>query len=1274
MAQLAQDEFRPPPEVDTVRYSFYRRAAPMSHESEPSVSNGPDAAQQGSAESAAGSSSSNRQAQHPMAMSVDLDDLRLNTSFSTPTRPQRTIQRNASAGAALGGAEAQASSAIPGNGALSNATEQQGMVTIELKNISTCGKSLVDIVADAIETHNVPPEHHFELFQRVRSILALHDKQSRHQLLTCRLLALASYAHIVSEHTANTQIFLFEPQIIRSIATLVDLQNEASMQIRASAFYALDGFVKFRGKATEVYNSVSASANHGILLQNVRAVADEITRLPEDLTPQANGERIAPSNEPSGDLGLLVDAVLTFVAAVAGSSGSTMMVASAGLMPLLVHIVDHCKSRRYLVQRTVSRAIGLIDSLVYAHIPAFTTFCDAHGLDVYVTRIEQEIDFNIEHPEPESGIVVSPQIAGVENDTRDNLYGKLTFGGASLLRNLFKSIAHMMTSTGTADGLRNLIDTSLLASLRKIMDLREIFGPQILALCINIMANFVHNEPTSLTTIQEKKLPDRFFEMVEQDIEANFEVIASIPNAISAICLNQAGLDLFNSKQIVQKLIKLLVSDRHVKILQDRENASMFGTAIDELVRHQPSVKDSVIRALLEALEDINARGAEWTAEKDDAKKAIALKPAGEPEPTPQIYELVTVNSPEEQPFSLEEHVRSSVTLSDLIVDESDTMSKKDDPATVNAVVASMDTMARFLEGFFQTQSHCRDFIRADGLPLLLKFYESPAIPYNFSGSFTADSLVALIRAMTEMSANSILTALGMEVRKSLEATASIWKQSTAASGFLPLLTAKTPEELKINNQAFRQLVILNARLNLLSDMCQHFSYAGARMPAAFLQSLNEGGSDGSSLLEELGRLLQDSMWENLMLKASTPSPGPVSQKATHSRSSRITGLTEDIVEDVPGESGAKKADKGEGKPAGEQPDEQESKESKLPEGVRQNALVLRYVASQIPACLNFLFHEVVRLLFPRRTVDTLQKGHAFTAAKSVAKTLSESLVWRDSKNSSNDFAFATLMIDFADGLIYDNSGRASSGVHVAVLSAFEQDQGVERLLDIFRRYTEEIDLHFVGQRKIAESEEDAIRLGHACGGLRCCLHLLQNIASAKNLCDSPQLAILDSIATESEIFRPHAFNVRVRAQILNAVKTIWDKDWLFSLPLLINRWLVKIVLVILRGEHEEEDELLPAAKPPANAAASRLPNIAGLPTNLSAALAGLSGSRTPLTGALGPFGTARQPPVPDESRVAQLVEMGFPAASARRALQRTNNSSTAALEYLLTVSTNYPL
>ena len=83
-----------------------------------------------------------------------------------------------------------------------------------------------------------------------------------------------------------------------------------------------------------------------------------------------------------------------------------------------------------------------------------------------------------------------------------------------------------------------------------------------------------------------------------------------MPSAIGALCLNQAGLDqLTNRPTIITQMFSILTSDRHVKTLQDKENATYLGAAMDELIRHHPSLKEAVFSAIKGVLQRVEELG-----------------------------------------------------------------------------------------------------------------------------------------------------------------------------------------------------------------------------------------------------------------------------------------------------------------------------------------------------------------------------------------------------------------------------------------------------------------------------------------------------------------------------------------------------------------------------------------------------------------------------------------------------------------------------------------
>lgn len=57
----------------------------------------------------------------------------------------------------------------------------------------------------------------------------------------------------------------------------------------------------------------------------------------------------------------------------------------------------------------------------------------------------------------------------------------------------------------------------------------------------------------------------------------------------------------------------IFTSEKHLKVLIDKENAVIIGTAVDELIRHHPSLKTSVFEALKSALGRIEDLGMSYT-------------------------------------------------------------------------------------------------------------------------------------------------------------------------------------------------------------------------------------------------------------------------------------------------------------------------------------------------------------------------------------------------------------------------------------------------------------------------------------------------------------------------------------------------------------------------------------------------------------------------------------------------------------------------------------
>ncbi|UTT88591.1 hypothetical protein NDA17_001733 [Ustilago hordei] len=1274
LVDIAQPDTALPSELSHVRFQFFKRSGTASQGA--STFSQPFASSTSSSTHARNSASPH-QPRHHQQQHHD-------QSTSTPTRSRHRDNRPAMLPALSTGAlpatptraddRNDGGNSATQSGSASASARREGLMTVDLGKISTASGDPADLLAKAVETYEIPPEERFELFQRIRLALGFPNQHERKQLLICRLLAIACYGLVINESVANTQLFLYEPDLVQRIASLVDPVQKLDMSVQSSAFYALDSLGRYRNKVSVVLNSVNASVNHGIILSVLRNLIQDLR------TDQPN----------SSDH--YVDSVLSFVAFIASTSVGSHMIVGAGLIPLLIELVNVPTPDCYMVQRTISRATGLIDSLTYAVPQAFDLFCNARGLDVMVERIEAEVERDIDDGSADR---MSVRVFGEPGP--DNIYGRLAFGRASLLRAMFKSITQMMSSTGTGDGLRNLINTSLPTSLKRIIEHRSIFGPQVFALAINIMATFIHNEPTSLAILQEAKIPEAFFDAIEADIEAHWDVIYSIPNAVGAICLNQAGLDLFNARPIIPKLFSLFTSERHSKVFQDRDNANAFGAAIDELMRHQPSVKTIVMDSIMRSLEEIKEMGRNFELPQDlKARAAYGLLPVGDAaaDEAAAAASTGTTNG-------------RSVALADVVTDEPDPIRKEDSTKLEsNPVITSIDVIARFLEGLFQTVSHCKDFIKLDGLDKLLGFYSLPCLPYDFPQSLLADPLVTLIRFMAEISPSTVLIAMLRDVKNASEEVAELFGVSdksfasmtyhNATSRLLWMATPRDDAEAERANLAFRKLAGLCSRSHLFTDVCS-ISYVGHKLPSIFLQTLVSSASSGTMSIAELGAIHRACAWENMLLKTSLPPPIPPSAStatANESKDGEASQAESQGSEGQPSSSNAAgqtsatsfssaiNGASGTSAPATQVqrpsqhgvPDDllqdlagtvEQTRTAVSPQTQEQdprqrNAAALRYVASQIPSSLTSLFEETVRYLAPRRSVDTAHKAAAHTVSVEIAKSLKEHLTWRESSNGINSFAFATLMICQTSCLLFDER-PSSPVVYSAILRAFDKQGGLEALFDLFRRYVAEIDRFYNGHGNrvdpsAADFDEAGIKLGHTCGGLKVTLGLLLKLVHCKGLIDSAQTTQLVREGGK-DVFEPHAYLINIRSQVLSLLLFVWDKPWLPSLPASVNRLMLQNLLTILKAQNEN----VPTAKK------STPPGSSSTAATLESGLQGLMNMRNPFA-----FGSAPRvvpAPVrraPNEDRVRTMVDMGFPENAARHALSRCQNNLNAATEYLL--------
>ena len=294
----------------------------------------------------------------PEAREVNFNFYRTDTSSNV--EPEKVLDESPEVPAA---SPRKLSSMMPAS------TQMSTAIHIRLEEQTVLAKPVMNVLADTIQSYSVPESETFELLCRIRSASSLSagKRADREKLVVVRLLAIAIYGHTHSESQATSALFLYEPDLISHIAELLQVDQDISTIVQTAAIAALDALARYKNKVQEVLTAVNAGVNHGILMALVRSMVVEVAD-PDSKLPHS-----------------FIEALLSFITYIASHASGGNMVVGAGLIPLLIQIMENRSPRRLAA---ISKTMQLVDNILYSFTNAFSLFCASRGVDVVVERIE----------------------------------------------------------------------------------------------------------------------------------------------------------------------------------------------------------------------------------------------------------------------------------------------------------------------------------------------------------------------------------------------------------------------------------------------------------------------------------------------------------------------------------------------------------------------------------------------------------------------------------------------------------------------------------------------------------------------------------------------------------------------------------------------------------------------------------------------------------------------------------------------------------------------
>lgn len=243
-----------------------------------------------------------------------------------------------------------------------------GAVVVHLDEQALSSHSPMQTLRTAVETHSIPESEHFELLCRIRTALALKKghQVDREKLVVIRLLAVAVFGHTHTEAQATTSLFIYEPDLIAHISELLQIDKGISDEVQTVAVSALDALSRYRGKVQEILTSINAGVNHGLLMSLLRKMVTQVA-LEESQVSHS-----------------FVEALFSFVTFISSHTSGGSMVVGAGIIPLLIQVLDNKLPHRLPV---VSKSMQLVDNVMYSFTNSFQLFCAARGVEALVDRV-----------------------------------------------------------------------------------------------------------------------------------------------------------------------------------------------------------------------------------------------------------------------------------------------------------------------------------------------------------------------------------------------------------------------------------------------------------------------------------------------------------------------------------------------------------------------------------------------------------------------------------------------------------------------------------------------------------------------------------------------------------------------------------------------------------------------------------------------------------------------------------------------------------------------
>ncbi|KAI4823709.1 hypothetical protein KUCAC02_012283, partial [Chaenocephalus aceratus] len=1217
---------------------------------------------------------------------------------------------------------------------------------IHIEQLDKISESPSEIMESLTVMYNIPKDKQTLLFTHIRLAHGFSNHKKRLQAVQARLHAISIlvYSNALQE-SANSILY---NGLIEELVDVLQITDKQLVDIKAASLRTLTSIVHLERtpKLSNIIDCTGTASYHGFLPVLVRNCIQAM---------------IDPLMEPYPHQ--FATALFSFLYHLASYDAGGEALVSCGMMEALLKVIKFLGDEQDQIT-FVTRAVRVVDLITNLDMAAFQSHS---GLTIFISRLEHEVDLS----RKECPFVIKPKMQrpsttveseDMETDTEmsevamDSSPGPSTSSGsrsetdqkaqgsavnaprpgvqcipqrAALLKSMLNFLKKAIQDPAFSDGIRHVMDGSLPTSLKHIISNAEYYGPSLFLLATEVVTVFVFQEPSLLSSLQDNGLTDVMLHaLLIKDVPATREVLGSLPNVFSALCLNARGLGSFVQCQPFERLFKVLLSPDYLPAMRRRrssdplgDTASNLGSAVDELMRHQPTLKTDATTAIIKLLEEICnlGRAPEYICQKPSIQKAdgtVAVPPArsshaaeeASSEDEEEEEALHTFSQQQGEP----ESTRQSVPL-ELVVGTEERI-----PIPLMDYILNVMKFVESILSNNTTDDHCQEFVNQKGLLPLVSILGLPNLPIDFPTSAACQAVAGVCKSILTLSHEPKVLQEGLcQLDSILSSLEPLHRPIEVPGGSVLLRELANAGHVTDATLSARATPLLHAltAAHAYILMFVHTCRVGQSEIRAI--SVNQWGSQlGLSVLNKLSQLYCSLVWEStVLLSLCTPNslpPGcefgqadmqklvpkdekPSSSTATTAASgSRRTADSEAVTVDSSaggllegmGLDGDTLAPMETDEPTATDPKAKSKLTPAMATRIKQIKPLLS-ASSRLGRALAELFGLLVKLCVgspvrQRRSHHATSTGTTPTpaaraTASALTKLLTKGLSWQPPPYTPTPrfrLTFFICSVGFTSPMLFD---ERKYPYHL-MLQKFFCSGGHDALFETFNWA-----LSMAGKVPVTEGLEHTDLPDGTGEFLDAWLMLVEKMVNPSTVLDSPHSlpAKMPGVTPTMPQFSALRFLIVTQKAAFTCIRSLWNRKPLKVYGGRMAESMLAILCHILRGEPVIQERLSKETVRPeeeAAAAAAVAPSTVSLAPSGGAPGASTTAGEAPAVAATVPAvpaggsaddstnSTPRRDPQVNQAQLTQLMDMGFSREHAMEALLNTSTMEQAT-EYLLT-------